>query len=191
MIPAWNSSAVLPPVRPGQPGHSPDRSPYSASLSEVVQRFATSPERIVILRGLLAYRNELTRVGITDGFQWLDGSFMEHKELLLNQPPNDVDVVTFFNLPAGITNQQTFVAQNPDLFYTDQSKRRFHVDAYAMLIGSALEISDVQQISYWYSMWSHRRNGLWKGFVRVDISTDQDQIAGAVLDQIEREQQSL
>lgn len=189
MIPAWNSSAVLPPVRPGQPGHSPDRSPYSASFAEVVQRFATSRERIVILRGLLAYRYELARVGITDGFQWLDGSFMEYKELLMNQPPNDVDVVTFFSLPAGITDEQTFVARNPDLFYPDRSKLRFHVDAYAMLIGNALDISDVHQISYWYSMWSHRRNGLWKGFVRVDISPSEDQIAEALLDQIEREQQ--
>ena len=191
MIPAWNSSAVLPPVRPGQPGHSPDRSPYSATLSEILQRFATSPERIAILRGLLAYRNELTRVGITDGFQWLDGSFMEHKELLMNQPPNDVDVVTFFNLPAGITDQQIFVSQNPDLFYPDRSKLRFHVDAYAMLLGNVLDVSDIQQISYWYSMWSHRKNGLWKGFVRVDISPDEDQIALAVLNQIEQEQQSL
>jgi len=191
MIPAWNSSAVLPPVRPGQPGHSPDRSPYSATLSEILQRFATSPERIAILRGLLAYRNELTRVGITDGFQWLDGSFMEHKELLMNQPPNDVDVVTFFNLPAGITDQQIFVSQIPDLFYPDRSKLRFHVDAYAMLLGNVLDVSDIQQISYWYSMWSHRKNGLWKGFVRVDISPDEDQIALAVLNQIEQEQQSL
>jgi len=45
---------VLPPVRPGLPGHSPDRSPYSALLSEMVQRFASSPQRIGILRGLLA-----------------------------------------------------------------------------------------------------------------------------------------
>jgi len=191
MIPAWNSSAVLPPVRPGQPGHSPDRSPYSAPLSEVVQRFATSLDRIAILRGLLAYRNELARVGIIDGFQWLDGSFMENKELLLNEPPSDVDVVTFFTLPAGIIDERTFVAQNPDLFYPSQSKLRFHVDAYAMLIGNALEVYDIQQISYWYSMWSHRRNGLWKGFVRVDISPKEDQIAKALLDQIEREQQGL
>jgi hypothetical protein len=191
MIPAWNSSAVLPPVRPGQPGNSPDRSPYSASLSEVVQRFATSPQRIAILSGLLDYRIELTHAGITDGFQWLDGSFMEHKELLLNEPPNDVDVVTFFNLPAGITDQKTFVTQNPDLFYPDRSKLRFHVDAYAMLMGNVLEVSDVQQISYWYSMWSHQRNGLWKGFVRVDISPKEDQIAVAELKQIAREQQSL
>jgi len=191
MIPAWNSSAVLPPVRPGQPGHSADRSPYLASLSEVVQRFATSPERFVILRGLLNYRKELTRLGISSGFQWLDGSFMEHKEALLNTPPNDVDVVTFFTLPASVIDEPTFVAQHSDLFVSDRSKARFHVDAYAMVIGNPLETADIQQIAYWYSMWSHRKNGLWKGFVQVDISTGEDQIEEALLTQIEREQQSL
>jgi hypothetical protein len=53
MIPEWNISAVLPPVRPGAAGHSPDRSPYKASLSEVVERFAKTPARLEILRGLL------------------------------------------------------------------------------------------------------------------------------------------
>jgi hypothetical protein len=191
MIPAWNSSAVLPSVRPGQPGHSADRSPYSASFSEVVQRFATSLERIAILRGLLQYRRELARIGISNGFQWLDGSFMEHKEALLNAPPNDMDVVTFFTLPTGITDEQSLLAQNPELFMSDLSKPRFHVDAYAMVIGNPLEASDVQQISYWYSMWSHRRNGLWKGFVQVDISAAGDQIEEELLNQIEREQRSL
>lgn len=83
-----------------------------------------------------------------------------------------------------------FIALNPDLFYPDRSKLRFHVDAYAMVIGNALEVSDVGQISYWYSMWSHRRNGLWKGFVQVDISANEDETAKVLLDQIEREQQN-
>ena len=184
MIPAWNSSAVLPPIRPGQPGHSADRSPYLARFSEVVQRFGTSPERINILHGLLEYRKELTRLGVANGFQWLDGSFMENKEVLESAPPNDVDVVTFFSLPNGVSDQAAFLTGNADLFQPDRSKNRFHVDAYAMVIGDPLQPFDVQQIAYWYSMWSHRRNGIWKGFVQVDISSSEDQIAEALLVQI-------
>ncbi len=191
MIPAWNNSAVLPPVRPGQPGHSADRSPYLAPLSEVVQRFAISPERITVLRGLIDYRNELRRLGVTNGFQWLDGSFVEHKEALFNAPPEDVDVVTFFTLPAGVSDEAAFVARNLDLFDPSLSKKRFRVDAYAMVIGNLLEVADVQQISYWYSMWSHRRNGIWKGFVQVDISPNGDQVEVELLNQIDRELQCL
>jgi hypothetical protein len=184
MIPAWNSSAVLPPIRPGQPGHSPDRSPYLAKFSEVVQRFGTSQERTNILQGLLEYRKALTNIGVMNGFQWLDGSFMENKEVLLNIPPNDVDVVTFFSLPDGVSDQFAFLASNTDLFEPVRSKNRFHVDAYAMVIGDPLQASDVQQIAYWYSMWSHRRNGMWKGFVQVDISSSEDQIAEPLLAQM-------
>jgi len=50
-----------------------------------------------------------------------------------------------------------------------------------------MEETDVTLISYWYSMWSHRRNNLWKGFVQVDISEDQDNIAMALIAQIELE----
>jgi hypothetical protein len=186
MIPAWNISAVLPPVRPGAVGHSPDRSPYSASFADVVVRFATSPERIAILRGLLRYRGELVRRGIATGFQWLNGSFMEQKEVLESTPPNDVDVVTFFSLPPGI-DEATLLATAGELFNSGITKPQYHVDAYACLLGGPMSPADVRIVSYWYSMWSHRRNGLWKGFVQVDISPTEDNIADALLAQIEQE----
>jgi hypothetical protein len=186
MIPEWNISAVLPPIRPGAAGHSPDRSPYKASLSEVVERFAKTPARLEILRGLLNYRAELRERGISTGFQWLDGSFMEHKEVLLLEAPKDVDVVTFFHLPNGL-DEATFSPQVADLFDVANTKQIYHVDAYPCVLGGAMGETDVTAISYWYSMWSHRRNGLWKGFVQVDISEDEDNIAMALLVQIEQE----
>jgi hypothetical protein len=186
VIPAWNISAVLPPVRPGAQGHSPDRSPYLASISKVVERFATTPDRIKILRGLLAYRVALGQRGISSGFQWLDGSFMEHKEALGYGSPNDVDVVTFFHLPPG-TDEQSFSAQISDLFDIVKTKQTYQVDGYPHLLGRPMEGLDVKLVSYWYSMWSHRRNGLWKGFVQVDVSPVEDKVAIGLLKQIERE----
>ncbi len=186
MIPEWNISAVLPPIRPGAAGHSPDRSPYKASLSEVVERFAKTPARLEILRGLLNYRAELRKRGISTGFQWLNGSFMEHKEVLIQEPPNDVDVVTFFNLPDGL-NETAFLPQVADLFDVQNTKQIYHVDAYPYVLGVSLGETHVTLISYWYSMWSHRRNGLWKGFVQVDISEDEDNIAMALMAQIAQE----
>jgi hypothetical protein len=186
MIPEWNISAVLPPIRPGEVGHGPDRSPYKASLSEVVERFAKTAARLEILQGLLNYRVELRKRGISTGFQWLDGSFMENKEVLIQEPPKDVDVVTFFNLANGI-DQGAFLPQIADLFDVANTKQIYHVDAYPYVLGGALVETDVTEISYWYSMWSHRRNGLWKGFVQVDISEDEDNIAMALLAQVGQE----
>lgn len=186
MIPDWNISAVLPPVRPGALGHSPDRSPYGASFSQIVERFATSAERIRILQGLLSYRAELEARGIASGFQWLNGSFMEHKEAIQAAAPNDVDVVTFFPLPNG-ESQGSFMPKIADLLDVPLTKQIYRVDAYGFVLGEQMGPADVRQITYWYSMWSHRRNGLWKGFVQVDISPNEDQMAKALLTQIELE----
>jgi hypothetical protein len=186
MIPNWNSSSVLPPIRPGHQGHSPDRSPYRVPLTEVVERFATSPERIRILRGLIHYRAALSQTIITDGFQWLDGSFMEDKETLKSLPPNDIDVVTFFEIPEGKTQTELSTA-HPDLFNHGHVKTTYLVDSYTHQIGMPMERFDVRQVSYWYSMWSHRKNGMWKGFVQVDLSDTDDQVALSLLEQIERE----
>ncbi len=183
MIPDWNISAVLPPVRPGAGGGSPDRSPYVATLSQVVERFAFSQDRIEILRGLVAYRAELRNRGVAAGFQWLDGSFMEHKELLQGVSPNDVDVVTFFTLPDSM-DEPSFIAANGDLFDPDTTKGQYRVDAYPFLLGRQMTQADIRQVSYWYSMWSHRRNSLWKGFVQVDMAQEEDVLASALLDQI-------
>jgi hypothetical protein len=70
-------------------------------LISFVDRFSSSPERIAILHSLLQFREELYKSGITSGFQWLDGSFMENIETLESRPPNDMDVVTFYHLPIG------------------------------------------------------------------------------------------
>jgi hypothetical protein len=180
MIPQWNSSGVIPPIRPHASGASRDRSPYTAQFSEVVSQFGTSVERIAILQGLLEYRRELALRGIVNGFQWLDGSFMENKEALSSAPPNDIDVVTFFHLPKGQT-QQTFFSTIADLFNNNITKPLYHVDAYPWVLGKPLEREDVKMISYWYSMWSHRRSGMWKGFVQLELSSSADQVAEKLL----------
>jgi hypothetical protein len=186
MIPDWNISAVLPPIRPGATGQSFDRSPYKASFSEVVDRFAKTTARLEILRGLLKYRIELRKRGVEFGFQWLDGSFMENKEHLLSEAPKDIDVVTFFHLPNGM-DEATFSSRVIDLFDAANTKSQYHVDAYPCVLGGAMGEEKVTLVSYWYSMWSHRRNGLWKGFVQVDISAEEDDIALALIEQIGQE----
>lgn len=84
-------------------------------------------------------------------------------------------------------DESTFSPQVADLFTVENTKRNYHVDAYPCVLGAVMRESDVTAVSYWYSMWSHRRNGLWKGFVQVDISEKEDNIARALIAQIEQE----
>ncbi|MES2740727.1 MAG: hypothetical protein V4754_07215 [Pseudomonadota bacterium] len=180
MLPDWNLAGVLPPLAAGEPGHSPHRSPYLTNLAELVQRFGTSTERLAILRGLLAFRAELHLLGVTEGFQWLDGSFMEQIEIRENRPPKDIDAVTYFSVPAGET-EQSLVAKGAKLFVHEYVKETYSVDHYPVVLGKLMTASRVKEISYWYSMWSHRRDSMWKGFVQVSLDPVEDVVAESFL----------
>lgn len=179
-IPAWNSAGVLPPIRPNALGGSSDRSPYLVDLAVLFDRFATSPERMAILEGMLRFRADLHAAGITSGFQWLDGSFLEQVEALEGRAPRDMDVVTFLHLPQGL-DQRSLVQQHGTLFDQKHLKATYAMDAYFAVLGQPTDHWQVKKIAYWYSLWSHRRDGLWKGFVQVDLDPSQDGDARAIL----------
>jgi hypothetical protein len=60
------------------------------------------------------------------------------------------------------------------------AKSAFRVDGYFVDLGMAPERL-TRRSAYWYSMWSHRRSQLWKGFVQVDLAPTDDVVASATL----------
>ncbi len=182
-IPSWTAAGLLPPLDPALPA-STERSPYPVSLSEIVLRYGTSPRRREILGGFLKYRSRLHAVGLVVGFQWLDGSFLENIELIEGRGPNDLDVVTFFRLPAGTSQGQVF-AREPAVFPRTGTERQafkslYNVDAYLVDLATPSDRL-VEMSAYWYSMWSHRRNERWKGYLTVDLDPHEDGTAAAHL----------
>lgn len=168
-IPEWNTLGLLPPIDPTDPT-SAERSPYPVALLDVILRFATSPERCEVLKGFLDYRAALHGMGLVSGFQWLDGSFTEQVETLERRPPKDIDVVTFVRTPDDFapTKAQFEVLDH------DVAKTHFLVDSYIVEINKLPPEAIVQQSAYWYSMWSHRRNQAWKGYLQVDLNPAHD-----------------
>jgi hypothetical protein len=179
LIPEWNAEGVIPPINEDSPAGF-DRAPYEVSLGQIVSRFATSPERCDIFSGYLAHRAELHKMGIDRGFQWLDGSFTEDIEMLEHRPPRDIDVVTF--TPAGDAFFDALGDHEINLLGGDRAnlKKEFKIDFYIQSLSDPAE-SLVAMTTYWYSMWSHRRTGQWKGFLKVDLSPDQDADAESLL----------
>ena len=172
MIPEWNAFGLLPPVLTGPGAHLPEnRSPYPAAVAELVERFGGSPGRAVILRGFFDYRAALYAAGVTDGFQWLNGSLVERIEQREGRPPNDADVVTFYHRPPAITPELR------RLFDSGYTRAEFLVDAYGVLLGLPLNSQRAGFISYWHSMWSFGRDGVGKGFLQVALSPAEDAIA--------------
>jgi len=185
MIPALNHSGVLPPFLPNLgPTASAAMAPYQTSLSELVMRFANTPARIEIMHGLLNYRKLLLDAGIINGFQWIDGSYVENCEHHRNRPPSDIDIVTFAERPAKFCDDalwNTFVKNNIlNLFNRDTIKRQYHCDAFYEDLGLPSKVI-VSRASYWFGLFSHQRiTYLWKGLLFISLQAD-DQVALAIL----------
>ena len=183
-IPAFTSAGVLPPFLGSSPGILADQSPYHATLTELVTRFGTTADRNRLLRGLISLRQALHGHGIVEGFQWIDGSFVEDKEMSLGKSPGDIDIVTVFRRPAGV--QWSSIKGNlllnlldPGYCKSKFSCEAFYIDADAGPIEVAL------QSSFWFGLFSHQRTTyLWKGAVALQLNPvlGDDQNAGAELD---------
>jgi hypothetical protein len=161
-------------------GHSPDRSPYLCNIEDFTKKYCLSDERADILDGFLNYRNELYQENILVGFQWLNGSFCEEIEVNEGRSPNDIDVVTFMERPPGVSLPDLMTAR-PDIFKKSEAKTAYRVDAHFMELGTTFEAWNVKLLSYWYSLWAHRRDAVWKGFVQVPLSPADDNRAKLVV----------
>ena len=184
-IPEWDGDHVLPPIHPNAPkGKEFDSlytSPYVAPLAEFVTRFATTPERVELMEKFLDYRAALHQWEISEGFQWIDGSFVEDIEQSSDpHSPNDVDVVTFFY---GNGNNASY----EHLLDPRITKPIFHVDARGIELGEPLDVGTAVEIGLWNSLWSHNRDGIWKGFIQVDLDPEEDPPARARLHAIEED----
>ena len=182
-IPEWDRNKLIPPIRPRTTGRdgieSFNRSPYVATLEELVERFAVTQERIVLIRGFLDYRTALHKAGIQRGFQWVNGSFVENVEEREDNPhtPDDIDVVTYFYMP------DSKIEKIEPLFSPAETKEKFHVDAHGIELGLPLDQATASYITYWHGMWSHRkRDRMWKGFVQVDLGPTEDPPARKALE---------
>jgi hypothetical protein len=119
-------------------------------------------------------------LGFTQGFQWLDGSFVEDVESREERHPNDIDVVTFAHGPAGMSNDEIrrMLALRSDLFDRDLCKQGFRCDTSIVNLSTSPEWL-VAQTRYWYGLYSHRRgDALWKGLLQLSLDSDDDDAKG-------------
>lgn len=184
MIPSLNSSGVLPPFLPGSdPTKQAAMSPYQASITELATVFAITPERVAIFIGLLDFRKKLRNLGIDNGFQWIDGSYLEDCERVRNRPPKDVDLVTFAHRPnqcKSDSDWRTFVMANQDIFNRNIVKATYSCDAFYVDLFLPPE-AIVSRSRYWFGLFSHQRSTfLWKGMVEVPLN-DNDSAARSIV----------
>lgn len=173
MIPPFNISSVLPPFVGQDSTDGAGRSPYEATMTDLVSRFGTTKPRLDLLDGLLRYREQLRLCGVSNAIQWINGSFVESVEIIRQRSPSDVDLLTLGSPPVDWRSR-------PDLFDPKLAKSTYGCDAYFI----DLTIPPHQVVTaatYWYGLFSHQRDThLWKGFLRVPLNSD-DAVARALL----------
>jgi hypothetical protein len=185
-IPNMNAAFVLPPFLGNEPNALDDMSPYQVNLEDVVGRFGTTRARRELLRGLLSYRQGLRAIGIIDGWQWLNGSFVEDVEVSRGRAPNDLDLVTFAHVPGNRASKELLALNNWDLFGRSEAKARFKCDPYFIDLDKQPEVL-VEDTRYVFGLFSHQRGtSRWKGMLRVNLQMT-DVAAVTLLDQRERE----
>ncbi|WP_425512107.1 DUF6932 family protein [Xanthomonas axonopodis] len=180
-IPPFGINGVLPPyVGANGPGGQPeDMSPYAVSALEVVTTLGHSERRREILRGWLDHRAALRALGFDQGFQWLDGSFLEQKE------PNDLDLISFLFRPqTALTAEELarLLHANRGIFERGLVKTTYKLDAFFTDM-NASPIGLVNFTRYYLGLFSHRRgDDIWKGMLQVGLADiADDNAAQAVL----------
>ncbi|MDQ2730831.1 MAG: hypothetical protein M3Y56_04165 [Armatimonadota bacterium] len=148
-------------------------SPYPSTVAEFVTHFGTSDNRKQILSGWIKHRQELRKIGIRKGMQWLDGSFVEDKE------PHDLDVVSFSYRPSGKRRTATFhgfaTSHINLLFDRPQIKATDMLDFLFVDLDMSSE-GLVAATAYWLHLFSHQRSTFsWKGIVQVRLEDELDE----------------
>ncbi|MVO15082.1 DUF6932 family protein [Parasedimentitalea huanghaiensis] len=177
-IPEFADHGGLPPFVNGHPTLPNARSPFSATMQEVVERFCTSEHRAKLLKGLNEYRKHLHSGGFVSGSQWIDGSFVEDVERTQKRNPNDIDVVTLYNRP--IKYQADPLSWAAD--YTNYLRNQFF-DTLAMKPAYLCDTYDidldagsrplVRNTTYWFGLFSDMRgSGSKKGILEVPLAVD-------------------
>ena len=182
-IPSFTISGVLPPYLGPTATDPASMSPYETTLTRIANRLCSSDERKVIFRGLLQYRLALSGIGLSSGFQWLSGSFLEDIETIESRPPRDVDVVTFVHRPALVADDaawQIFFNSHINLFDPVQTKAAYRCDAYFIDMDTPPE-NIVNQTRYWFGLFGHRRTGIWKGLLQLPLAVTQDDTDASVI----------
>lgn len=167
MIPPFDHNGVIPPYLGNPASSSNFVSPYPTDSLELCQRFATSKERIEILKRFMAFREEMRKFGIS-GFQYLDGSFLEDIENSSEKrPPNDLDLLTFY---APITSDQETEILNNFSDFVDRSKCKinFRLDHLIVNLGSH-PVNIVEFTRYFIQLFTHNRSNVWKGMLKLDV----------------------
>lgn len=186
-VPAFDPRGLLPPYL-GADETTFNRSPYAATVAELIGALGTTDPRRVLLTGLLDYRLLLDRLGYTQGFHYIDGSFVEDVEAREGRAPGDIDVFSFLVRPVAYQQDPAlwiargFPEWSTEIVDVAVNKRRFGLDTYAIAVDQHGALNVISATTYWSSLFAHKKvTHDWKGFLQIALNPADDIAARALL----------
>lgn len=152
---------------------------------ELVARFRTNDPRKALLRGLIAYRQHILSDGYDQGFQFINGSFVEDVEAIRGRPPGDIDVMSFLVRPQKYVGDQSAWETVGKQFWLTEvrgraaNRARFSLDTFAALLDEA----NYRNFTYWHGLFSEqKRTFAPKGYIVINLDPVADRAALANLE---------
>lgn len=170
-IPGYNSQGVIPPHN-GDATDMHTCSPYPATTVELCAIFGNTPERRTILQGFLKMRALMTQLELTEGFQWVDGRFVE-KDRGRRPDPEHLQVVTFYKLSDRFEDPQ-FSELADRLRCPRYTLKHFRVHHDIVNLGWEL-MHIINHTRFHAGQLSHQKDtGIWKGMLQIALNTPED-----------------
>ncbi len=170
-IPNFNNQGLLPPHN-GNPADMSGSSPYPATTVELCNKFGTTAERREILKGFLQLRDLMRQLEVLEGFQWVNGRFME-QDIGKRKTPDHIQVVTFYK-PSPLVRHPDYAELVKPLKNTKATRDRFLVDHSIVNLEMTVE-KIINHTRHYAGLLSHEsESGTWKGLLRIELNTAAD-----------------
>jgi|GEM_PF-157652 len=217
-IPDFDYTGHLPPYQGNPALSSNNMSPYSTSLLEVVKRFGHTKHRRNILKLFIQFREELYNSGISEGYQWIAGSFITQKEKFLGEEPGDVDVVTFYSVDKVVGEKVKADYKSSDgkhFLRRDYAKEQWKTDAFFINLHPKNIHKIIDDTRYWFGLFGHKmltityttmvgcvkcgtinetnamlEHNHWKGLLRINLDQALDHLALEEIERRERDEEA-
>jgi hypothetical protein len=157
-------------------------------MADITSALGRTGQRAKLIGGLLQYRDLIIGLGYQDGFQFIDGSFVEDVERRESRDPLDIDVFSFLVRPPKYRSDPNswettgFSEWSNEIVNRTQNKTRFGLDTYAIAVDQTPPLNVIKETIYWYSLFSHKRvTHEWKGFLCVTLDQADNAAAKALL----------
>jgi len=129
----------------------------------------------MILKGFLQMRQRLADLQVVEGFQWVDGHFLEDCEKRTRKSPEHIRVVTFCR-PSSLLADPNYSRLFDPLKSCQATRAEFCVDHG--LVPLHWPTTDIIEATRFQSaMLSHSDEGVWKGHIRISLNTPDDDAA--------------